>query len=100
MRTLIERQMLDARTVMLLVLGRLDPPMTMSTTTSTVCKLCDSLQSWGRTTRDAEQFSGPLQRGKAYPRIMTLTRWRVVELRVTCSSEFPPTYEVRYRTLG
>ena len=54
----------------------------------------------GRTTRDAEQFSGPLQRVKAYQRIMTLTCWRVVELHATCSSEFLLTCEVRYRTLG
>ena len=67
---------------------------------STICKLCDLSQPWGRTTRDAEQFSGPLQRGKAYQRIMTLTCWRVVELRATCSSEFLLTYEVHYMSLG
>ena len=100
MRTLTEMQMSGVGLLTPLALGLLALSMAILTMTFTICKLCDLLQPWGRTTREVEQFSGPLQRGKAYQRIMTLTCWQVVEFRATCSPEFLLTYEVRYRTLG
>ena len=100
MRTSTETRRSGVSPLTLLVLGLLVRSTAILPMAFTICKVCDLSQPWGRTTRDAEQFFGPLQRGKAYQRIMTLTCWQTVELRATCSSEFLLSYEVRCRTLG